>query len=467
LRRRLRRPGNFQRALSEASEASARSLSPQARAEAPEEPESDPEAEDPALWQWHAARQCADPAEGTVLQVRVEVRNRLMDRSKRAEARFMWLREDALMVSAAVDPEVYSQHNGHAASGMVFEYGQHTRHGWHYGGLVERPSFRGETSPQAAGEAAGDHYRPLLNEPGGSLAATAEIKMPEKVGLLGIQDAPWEVIALQDILYCDPARECPRMFTLHVHQHDSDLGHFITLELLAENPEVHDGWVDALCRALKEQRRHSAEAPAKTFHSRLMEWVEWCQFPVKFAAEVTIPDMDDPKEQRRYPLAFVASMAWLAAFAYLVVNACDGIHEDFGISTGVLGFTVAAAGTSFPNVFSGIVVSRQGRTTMAIANALGANVQNVFIALAIPWTVRSCFILHGPFDVRVENLTPAIVECGITLLPVVLVFLLCGATMPKWSGGLYLLTYVVYLVFALGQEITGCAVWPLPCSAAA
>merc|ERR1712194_972531 len=56
------------------------------------------------------------------------------------------------------------------------------------------------------------------------------------------------------------------------------------------------------------------------------------------------------------------------------------------------GFTVAAAGTSFPNVFSGMVVSRQGKTTMALANALGANVQNVFLALALPWLMQSCFI---------------------------------------------------------------------------
>lgn len=33
-------------------------------------------------------------------------------------------------------------------------------------------------------------------------------------------------------------------------------------------------------------------------------------------------------------------------------------HQDFRISTSVLGYTVAAAGTSFPNVFSGMCVAR-------------------------------------------------------------------------------------------------------------
>jgi hypothetical protein len=29
---------------------------------------------------------------------------------------------------------------------------------------------------------------------------------------------------------------------------------------------------------------------------------------------------------------------------------------------------------------------------MAVANALGANVQNVFLALAIPWTIQAIFL---------------------------------------------------------------------------
>merc|ERR1719221_969460 len=117
------------------------------------------------------------------------------------------------------------------------------------------------------------------------------------------------------------------------------------------------------------------------------------------------------------------SMVWLAVFAYLVVTACDGIHEDFGISTGLLGFTIAAAGTSFPNVFSGMVVSRQGRTTMAIANALGANVQNVFLALAVPWTIKSCILNHGPFPMPVQNLQAQIVAIIVTLIPIVAIYL--------------------------------------------
>merc|ERR1719323_185915 len=178
-----------------------------------------------------------------------------------------------------------------------------------------------------------------------------------------------------------------------------------------------------------ELRCRTADAPpAPSAVSLFVEWVEWFQFPVKFFVARTIPNMDDPKMQHLYPVSFVMSMLWLAIFAFSVVKACDGIHADFGISDSILGFTVAAAGTSFPNVFSGMCVARQGKTSMAV-----------------------------------DNLIPAVAECMITLVPVVLVYLCYSCSMPKWAGALYLVVYGIYLVFALGQQISACSIWPLSC----
>ena len=130
-------------------------------------------------------------------------------------------------------------------------------------------------------------------------------------------------------------------------------------------------------------------------------------YRVSWSAGILNGEMARPQDPAEY--CEVMSMAWLALFAYLVVAACDGIHkasgllwryridvlsyslvtnsgeactfkltadssischpvlesgtasnshQDFEISTSVLGYTVAAAGTSFPNVFSGMCVAR-------------------------------------------------------------------------------------------------------------
>merc|ERR1712151_900336 len=276
-----------------------------------------------------------------------------------------------------------------------------------------------------------------------------------------------EVIPLTDILYVERSRD-HKQFTLHVQHHTSMIESVApgvaTLEFRSDVDLMADAWAQALMEKLIDLRRHTAEAPSEKHGlNLLLQWVEWLQFPVKFWLHMTIPDMDRPDRQHLYPVSFVMSMVWLALFAFSVIAACDGIHSDFGISTKILGFTVAAAGTSFPNVFSGMVVARQGKTSMAVANALGANVQNVFLALAIPWAIQSCFITKGPFPMPLAGLSMQIATIYITSLPLLIVYMCCSCSMPRWSGALFLLTYVVYVVFALGQQLSKCPIWPFPC----
>jgi len=452
-----------------------------------EEREREKEKVDPVkVMNWTKASQCKDPQEGSVLGVRVDMHNRLMDMNhKLNDERFMWLREDALVVSTALDPHFGLRRKlGRCASGMdgvVFDYDQSSQgQSWHHGGLINMPKSvlrdteagGGEKHPTlldtGAGDLQNDFTRPLLNEPRKNSDGKTPMllnRTPSMAQKLDLQKSPIELIPLEDILYCERRLES---LSLHVHQHNDDLGKLITLELNSSDASVLDAWADALRTSLKAHRRTTTEPPPeRSWLGLLMEWAEWFQFPVKFFLRLTIPDMDKPELQKWYPVSFMMSMTWLALFAYGVVAACDGIHKGFGISEALLGFTVAAAGTSFPNVFSGMVVSRQGKTSMAIANALGANVQNVFLALAVPWTIQTCFIKHGPFSLHVDHLTPAIVECALTMIPVLGVYLCCRGSMPRWSGWLFLFTYVLYLVFALMQQVTDCAKWPFPCELAA
>mmetsp|Transcript_106621 Transcript_106621/g.296756 ORF Transcript_106621/g.296756 Transcript_106621/m.296756 type:complete len:388 (+) Transcript_106621:2-1165(+) len=385
--------------------------------------------------------------------------------------RYMWLRDDALVVSTLVDPNPEFQLLKRSNTGIVWDHNADTndKH-WHHGGLVNEPCFldeNGQPKEAMAGHGADPLSRPLLNE-AAKKPGSQSPNLPPPFDVSGFKEAPWEIIPLEDVLYCERVGETGQHhFDLHVHQHDSMLGNLITIEFTTPTAAVMDAWVTAIRTKLLEQRRKNVDAPKpKRIADSFMEWVHWLQFPVKWFVERSIPDMDDPKQQHRYPEAFVMSMVWLAIFAYSVVKACDGIHTDFGISDDVLGFTVAAAGTSFPNVFSGMCVAKQGKTSMAVANALGANVQNVFLALAIPWTIQSFFIEGGPFPMQVDNLLPAVLECAITLSPVVIIYIIYGFAMPRWSGGLFLVVYLVYVIFALGQQVSKCPIWPLSCGSA-
>ena len=47
---------------------------------------------------------------------------------------------------------------------------------------------------------------------------------------------------------------------------------------------------------------------------------------------------------------------------------------------------------SFTMTFRCDSLRQKCQAGMAVANALGANVQNVFLALAIPWTIQALFL---------------------------------------------------------------------------
>ncbi|KAF4750005.1 hypothetical protein FOZ63_024606, partial [Perkinsus olseni] len=83
-----------------------------------------------------------------------------------------------------------------------------------------------------------------------------------------------------------------------------------------------------------------------------------------------------------------------------VIEAADDIEavtETFRrlLMSALMGVTVCAVGTSFPNFYASLIMAKAGRSSTAIANALGSNIQNIFIALALPW-ISSLIRLNEP-----------------------------------------------------------------------
>lgn len=58
----------------------------------------------------------------------------------------------------------------------------------------------------------------------------------------------------------------------------------------------------------------------------------------------------------------------------------------------VAGLTILAAGTSIPEVISGIIVTRKGKGEMAISNSIGSNVFDILICLGLPWFIQTVII---------------------------------------------------------------------------
>merc|ERR1719382_2182188 len=106
-------------------------------------------------------------------------------------------------------------------------------------------------------------------------------------------------------------------------------------------------------------------------------------------------DVKDIKKEGRWPLCFLGAMFWLAIFSWGMLEIAEQINYNIpALPNSFLGITVCAIGTSFPNAVASILMAQQNKP--AAANALGSNVQNVFLAMAMPWVIYSCQTNFAP-----------------------------------------------------------------------
>lgn len=246
----------------------------------------------------------------------------------------------------------------------------------------------------------------------------------------------------------------------HLHQHLGDGTRFeisvrpevlgllpVIWEFKAGNALDCERWVSSLRAAVPAQNR--AEATEKDLEpshapSNCGQVLHWFAFPVEFALRMTIPDSQVPRYRKYFPFAFTMSMVWLAFFSYCVCAVCDKIHELFGISDSILGLTVAAIGTSFPNLVASVAVAKMGKSAMAVSNALGSNVQNVFLALGVPWFLKIASQNFDPLPVKASGIREGVVMMLVTLAMVVMFVLIGCGTLAKPAGGILLSVYFVW-----------------------
>jgi len=141
------------------------------------------------------------------------------------------------------------------------------------------------------------------------------------------------------------------------------------------------------------------------------------------------------------------SMVWLAVFSYCMCATADKIHKNFGLTEDLLGITLCALGTSFPNFYASVLIARENRSEMAIANALGSNIQNVLLALGFPWACAT--VAFGEYEISSAGIEIGIVWMAGTLALVLYLAVSNNFQLRSEHGVVMILTYCIYLVFTI------------------
>jgi cation:H+ antiporter len=148
----------------------------------------------------------------------------------------------------------------------------------------------------------------------------------------------------------------------------------------------------------------------------------------------------------------LAGLGLLALGAGWLVDAAVSIAGSLGASKRVVGLTIVAAGTSFPELATSVVAAARGQRDIAVGNVVGSNIFNLLGVLGAAGVVSG------------EGLTlaPAVQSFDVPLM--VGVALLCwplgfsGFTLSRAEGTFLVLGYLLY-AGALVGEVTARPAW--------
>ncbi|XP_052563167.1 sodium/potassium/calcium exchanger Nckx30C isoform X1 [Culex pipiens pallens] len=165
--------------------------------------------------------------------------------------------------------------------------------------------------------------------------------------------------------------------------------------------------------------------------------------PILFPLYLTLPDTRTPRGKRFYPVTFIGSIAWIAAYSYLMVWWANVAGDTAKIPPEVMGLTFLAAGTSIPDLITSVIVARKGFGDMAVSSSVGSNIFDVTVGLPIPWLLYG--IIYGqPVEVNSVGMV-----CSITILFLMLVFVILSIACFRWrmNKGLGFTMFLLYFVF--------------------
>uniref|UniRef100_A0A4W5RJ61 Solute carrier family 24 member 2 n=1 Tax=Hucho hucho TaxID=62062 RepID=A0A4W5RJ61_9TELE len=174
--------------------------------------------------------------------------------------------------------------------------------------------------------------------------------------------------------------------------------------------------------------------------------------PIVFPLWLSLPDVRRETSTKFFPITFIGSICWIAAFSYLMVWWAHQVGETFWITEEIMGLTILAAGTSIPDLITSVIVARKGLGDMAVSSSVGSNIFDITVGLPFPWLIYGLVNDFKAVQVSSNGLFCAIVLLFLMLLFVIISIASCKWKMSKVLGGLMFLLYIFFLVTSVMLE---------------
>ena len=142
---------------------------------------------------------------------------------------------------------------------------------------------------------------------------------------------------------------------------------------------------------------------------------------------------------------FIVSMAFLVKGADWFVESAERIGLALKVSPFIIGVTIVALGTSFPELVSSLFAVFKDATEIIVANVIGSNIANILLIVGLAAIATKSFLA----------VKRSLIDIDLPLLASVTVlfaFILWDGIINRLEGILLLTAFLVYLLYTIFQK---------------
>lgn len=143
-------------------------------------------------------------------------------------------------------------------------------------------------------------------------------------------------------------------------------------------------------------------------------------------------------------IIFIASLAVLVKSADWLVESSEKIGIFFKLSPFVIGVTIVAIGTSFPEVATTLIATVKGNTEFVVDTAFGSNIATILLIVGIAAVIgRKLIVKRSLIDLDAPLFA---------ISTVLILFMSLDRKIVFWEGILLMLGFVIYFLYTVFQR---------------
>ena len=141
-------------------------------------------------------------------------------------------------------------------------------------------------------------------------------------------------------------------------------------------------------------------------------------------------------------LLFIAGLVLIVGGGTLLVDAAIAMAKVLGVSDAIIGLTIVAVGTSFPELVTSAVAAYRKQGDIALGNVLGSNIYNILFIGGVTGAV-------APTDVP-ASIMAFDLWFLVAVSVIVLLLALSGGRLSRKEGFVLVAAYVGYTAYTVG-----------------